>query len=66
MTACLPEIKINLKGAGSDRVFIIVIIMSCTVFTNYIPGEMCISPLSISADCQGTQMNFFGNFLHEQ
>lgn len=40
--------------------------MSCIVFTNYIPGKMHVFPLSINADCQGTQINFFGNFVHEQ
>lgn len=43
--------------------FFIIVIMNCIVFTNYIPGEMDVYSLSINADCQGTQINFFANFV---
>lgn len=53
MTACLPKMK---KGAVGCRGFII---MSSIVFRNYIPGELYALPFSITADCQGIQVNRF-------
>lgn len=55
MTACLAK-----KNSVGDRVFLI---MSSVVFRNYIPGKLYASPLSITADCQGIQVNrFLGDY----
>lgn len=58
MTACLPEKegRKKKKKCSGDRVFIIT---SSVVFRNYVPGEPYALPLSITADCQGIQVNRF-------
>ena len=53
--ACLP--KKNLKSAVGDRIF--MSIMNSTVFKSDIPGELYALPFSITADCQGIQVNGF-------
>lgn len=44
------------KKCSGDRGFIIT---SSVVFRNYVPGELYALPLSITADCQGIQVNRF-------
>lgn len=53
------------KGAVDDRVFIIT---SSVVFRNYIPGELYAFPFSITADCQGIQVNrfFFRSIVYDK
>lgn len=44
------------KGAVDDRGFVLI---SFVVLRNYIPGEVYDLSLSITADCQGMQVNRF-------
>lgn len=50
---------------GVTGLSLLLLLLRAVQYSQIIFLEKCIFPLSINADCQGTQMNFFGNFLHE-